>query len=120
MKTVLIILLLSSYLLSAPAFNKLRVFKNADGTTFMARGAGNQHLNWIETTDGEILKYNQDSRNYEFAKIKNNSLQASGKKYIKNSSIRTRSIRRIQKIGREELSNLMQLKRKNSLRVKRY
>jgi len=119
MKTILIILLINSYLFSAPAFNKLREFKNADGTTFMARGAGNHHLNWIETQEGDILKYNKDSKNYEYAKIKNSSLNASGSKYEKNSSIRTKSISRIQKISRDELSNLIQLKRKNNRRIKR-
>lgn len=110
MKIVLLVLLLISQLFSAPAYSKMREFKNTDGTTFMARAQGNQHLNWIKTSDGEILKYNQETKNYEYAKIEDKALKASGTKYEKNNSIRARSIGRVNKISTDELGKLWQEK----------
>ena len=119
MKILLLFLLTLSQLFSAPAYAKIREFKNQDGTTFMAKGQGNQHLNWIETEDGEILKYNQKTKNYEYAKIENRSLQASGVKYEKNNSIRARSIGRVKKINSSELGALWQERQKaHHLRTK--
>lgn len=124
MKTLILFLLINSYLLSAPAFSKMREFQNGDGTTFMAKAQGNQYLNWIETEDGEILKYNQLSSNYEYAKIEENSLKSSGTKYEKKSSIRARSISRIKRVTKTKLFNLQKLRRvaenKKRARVQRF
>jgi len=112
MKIVLLVLLTMSQLLSAPAYSKTREFKNADGSTFIAKARGNQHLNWIETVDGEILKYNVETKNYEYAKIQDRSLKASGVKYENNNSIRARSIGRVNKIEKDELGELWQERQK--------
>ena len=87
MRLLLIFSFLFATIFGAPAYNKLREFKHSDGTTFMARGQGNQHLNWIETEDGEILVYNKESKNFDYAYIYNNRLEPSGLKYETNISI---------------------------------
>ncbi len=114
MKITLLFILLASQLFSAPALDKMRKFTNADGSTFMAKGQGNQHLNWIKTQDGEILKYNKESRSFEYAVIKENALRASGVKYEQNDSKRARSIGRVSKLKESNLSKLYESKQAES------
>jgi len=116
-KIVLLSLLTGSVLFSAPARNIERSFKSSDGSVFQARTFGNQHLNWIETKDGEILKYNRESKNFEYAKIKDSNLVASGAIYQHNNSKRARSLAHINKVDKKELYELWVKKRKeDSLR----
>ncbi len=114
MKTITLLILTFTLLLSAPALNKTKEFKNSDGTTFKAKSVGNHHLNWIETEDGEVLKYNSKSKNYEYGEIKNSALKASGAKYEKENSKRARSRGHINKINKDELYNLWTKKRKEA------
>ncbi len=112
MKLLLIFSLLLAQIYAAPAFNKLREFKQADGSTFEARAYGNQHLHWIQTPQGEILLYNAKSKNFEYATIQNNTLKPSGTKYDQKNSIRARSQARVNKVDKEELYKLWSLKQK--------
>ncbi len=112
MKLLTILLLLLSQVFAAPAFNKLREFKQADGTTFQARAAGNHILNWIKTADGEILRYNPKSKNFEYAIIQNNTLQASGVRYDAKNPSMARAAARVQKIDKKALSELWSVKQK--------
>ena len=86
MKYLLIITIILSALQAAPARPGERTFKQSDGTTFLGQAKGNQHLNWIESASGDILKYNSDTKNYEIAEIKDNQLKASGVKYGDNTA----------------------------------
>lgn len=98
MKYIIIITILLSTLHSAPARGGDRSFKQDDGLTFVGQAKGNQHLNWIESSDGEILKYNSITRNYELAEIKDNKLKASGIKYgdktKKATSLKTTTLKK--------------------------
>jgi len=114
MKTLTLLILSFSLLLSAPALNKTKEFKHSDGTIFKAKSVGNHHLNWIETEDGEVLKYNSKSKNYEYGEIKNSALKASGAKYEKENSKRARSRGHVGKIDKNELYNLWSKKRKEA------
>ena len=107
-----------TYLLSAPAFSKLREFHHIDGTTFMAKAHGNQHLNWIQTQDGEILKYNEQTKDFEYAKIEHNSLKASGIRYVKSNSKRARSLGHINKLFMQDLQKLWKLKHQEARKKK--
>jgi hypothetical protein len=119
MKILLTILLLISALYSAPAFNKLREFKNADGTTFLARGGGDEYLHWIESEDGEILKYNTTSQNFEYAKVVGDALKASGEKYSQSSeSVNFKSIRRTPRVTKKELQDIISRKKTTLYRAK--
>jgi len=124
MKYIVLFLLITSHLLSAPAFSKMREFKNADGTTFLAKAKGNHHLNWIQTKDGEILKYNKETKNYEYAKIKGTTLKASGVRYEKSNSKRARSLGHINKVFVSDIYRLAFLKhqelKEKKLSYKRY
>ncbi|MCW8838613.1 MAG: hypothetical protein OQK11_07925 [Thiovulaceae bacterium] len=118
MKYLLILSLIITSLFSAPAYNALRTFKQADGTEFKARAQGNHHLNWIEDENGEILKYNAKTKNYDYAVIKDTQLKASGYKYqtqnLKKSAPKEQ--REVQKIDKKELGQLM--KQRRSLKSK--
>jgi hypothetical protein len=100
-------------LFSAPALNIQREFKNFDGTTFIGKPQGNQHLNWIQTEDGNILKYNAQSHNFEYAMIKNNILRASGVKYRESNSKDIRALRNIERVNIDEVYKLWAKKRAN-------
>ncbi len=116
MRYLIIFILIFTNLLSAPAYNAKRVFKQSDGTTFEARACGNHHLNWIEDENGEILKYNPETKDYEYAVIEGSNLKASGKRYKKQDAKLAPSKRAVKKIEKNELSNLM--KKRKELRVK--
>jgi len=121
MKIVLTILLLTTYLFSAPAFNKLREFKNADGTKFLAKGMGNEHLHWIESSSGEILKYNKKSKNFEYAIVVDERLKASGEIYnINQKNVGHRAISRVKKVTKEKLYKLLKRVESSKRRVAHY
>jgi len=105
-KIITLSILISTILQSAPARSIQREFIQNDGTKFIAKSLGNQHLNWLETKDGEILKYNKENKNFEYAKIENSMLKASGIKFQKNNSKRARSLAHINKINKTELKKL--------------
>ena len=111
MKFLLLIFLLLNSLQAAPAFDKMREFKQADGSTFIAKGQGNQHLNWIETKNGDILRYNKESKNYEYAVIQNNSLKASGEKYQNSSVLKAKSLKTQTNLFKDALYELWSQKR---------
>ena len=111
MKFILITSLIFIHLFGAPAYNELREFKHSDGTVFKARASGNHHLNWLETEEGEVLKHNPKSGNFEYAEIKKERLKASGARYEKNNSKRARSISHVNKISKKELYRLWAKKR---------
>lgn len=116
MKYILILLLILTNLLSAPANNRLRVFKQADGEEFKARLSGNHILNWVEDENGEILKYNHKTKNYDYAEIKDSSLKPSGKRYSKQSAKLAPSKRAVKKIEKNKLGEL--IKKRKELRLK--
>ena len=111
MKLLLLFSLLIYTLNAAPAFDKMREFKNADGTTFIAKGQGNQHLNWVETEDGVILRHNPKSNNYEYAEIEDNQLKASGNKYEKQNYKRANALNSKKNISKEAVYDLWGKKR---------
>jgi hypothetical protein len=106
MKTLLLLLLGFSFGFSAPALDAMREFTNADGTTFMAKAQGNQHLNWVQTQDGEILKYNEASKNFEYAEIKEDALVSSGLKYEKSGPNKAAALEKRSKIDKADLAKL--------------
>lgn len=106
-------LLLSITLFAAPAYNELRTFTNSDGTTFQGRAYGNQHLNWVQSKDGEVLKFSEKSQDFEYAKKHNGRLIPSGAKYENNNSIRIRSIHHINKITDKDLQELWNIRNKH-------
>jgi hypothetical protein len=111
MKNLLIFLLTTSVLFSAPSFNQLREYKNADGTLFKARQQGDEYLNWIETPNGDILEYNNQTKNFDYVEIKNGELKASGEKYQNSSALKVKSRTTQTKLSKDSLYELWNQKR---------
>ncbi|MBD3825124.1 MAG: hypothetical protein IE916_11560 [Epsilonproteobacteria bacterium] len=99
-------LLLALSLDAAPAYNAYRTFSHADGSTFEARAQGSHHLNWIETKEGEILKYNPQTKDFEYAVIENESLKPSGERLEIGSAKRAQSRIKTPKLNRDALREL--------------
>lgn len=85
LRCLLLILFATLHLAAAPAFQEERNFKQDDGSSFSARLQGDEYLNWIETSNGEILLFNKDSKQYEYATIKEEKLLPSGQKFTPGS-----------------------------------
>lgn len=113
MKLLLAFLLLYTISFAAPAFNKTREFTQADGTIFKANANGDSYLNWIQTLDGEILKYNAQTKNYEYTIIKNDNLELSGVAYENNNLKKAKSFRSVDKLDMDDVYKIWQ-KRKNN------
>lgn len=66
-----------TFALCVPAFQGPMEFKQNDGSTFQGKLKGDEWFNWIEDKEGRIVKYNNSSKNYEYAKVeeKNGTLE---------------------------------------------
>lgn len=116
MKYLVILISLISLLHSAPARSGDRVLKQSDGTSFIGQAKGDEHLNWLESSDGEILKYNANTKDYELAEIKNNTLKASGVRY--RDGIKRASSLKNTKLKKEDIYKLWsQKKEANRLKM---
>lgn len=109
MKYFILVTLLLSTLQSAPARNASKVLEQDNGVSFIGRPRGDEHLHWIESEDGEILKYNPTSKNYELAEIKDNTLAPSGKKYVKG--LKKASVLNYNTLKSEEVNELWRQRR---------
>lgn len=97
----------ATLLLAAPAYQATRTFTQADGTPFKAKAQGDEYLNWVETEDGDILRYNTQTKNYEFAEIKDGNLKKSGRIYKKRAVQNgTKSASLKQNITRKDLKRI--------------
>lgn len=112
MRAVLLIIMTAYMLFAAPAFSDKRRYVQPDGTTFHATPKGDEYLNWIQSEEGEILRFNRKSRNYDYAVIANSALRASGIAY-KKEVVRSKSI---QRINHEELRELWQFRHSQQIR----
>ncbi len=81
MKTLLLSILLFTLAFSAPALQRERTYIQEDGETFFATLKGDEHLHWIEDEHENIIKYNAQTQNYDYAEISKNELKASGERY---------------------------------------
>lgn len=68
--TTIITLVFSSLLFAAPAYQGSIVFKQKDGSSFKGKLKGDEWFNWVEDKQGNIIKYNKKSKNYEYGVIK--------------------------------------------------
>lgn len=69
MKKLFLIMLVSVGLNAAPAYNGEVKFKNKDNSSFNGSLKGDEYFSWIEDKSGNVILYNNDSSNYEYAKL---------------------------------------------------
>ncbi len=115
MKYLLIFALFIPLLNAAPAFHGKRTFTQSDGTEVTYRLKGDEHLNWMESENGDILLYSKKNRRIEFAKINNGSLEASGTPFSNAANVRSSSALTWTKPSKEELSTLHKQRRDKHL-----
>ncbi len=80
----------------------------------MAKGQGNQHLNWVESEDGAILKRNPLTENFEYAQIKNERLAPSGEKFQKRKGRNAKSLKETKRVSKESVYKLWAKKREDA------
>ncbi len=110
MKYLLFLSLTVSLLLAAPAFQGQRTFTQPDGTVITYRLQGDEHLNWNETDDGDILLYNKANGRMEYAEIRNGALRPSGIAFSKSNAVAKEV-----KLQREEINELHKMRRDEHL-----
>ena len=65
-QTLLILVLVATTLFAVPAMPGKLTFKQNDGSVFVGELKGDEYFYWIETEDGYIVKYNKNSKEYEY------------------------------------------------------
>jgi len=118
MKLILLIASLGMALWAAPAAPMDMDFEQADGSSFRGNLIGDEYMHWVKSKKGDILMYNNKTKNYDYGTIKkiNNAdeLVASGIKYqtLKYGTrttnlpkIDNKVLRQLWKKKRETLSN---------------
>ena len=69
MKKIVWLALVVTLTFGVPAFKGELVFENSDGSTFKGHLKGDEHLNWVEDKQENIIKYNSKTKDYEFARV---------------------------------------------------
>jgi hypothetical protein len=101
---------------------QVKYFKQSDGTVFKGKMKGDEAFHYIQTNDGNIVKYNKKSKNYEYMILKNNDLVFSNIKAKSFSKQKAKSQKatkqlftsnlKIQKIKSDDLFKIWKEKRK--------
>lgn len=76
MKIVIAIIMFASTLFATMAFNGNLSFKNSDGSTFSGKLKGDPYFHYIKTATGDIVVFNKNSGDYEYANIDNSGSHA--------------------------------------------
>jgi len=70
MKKLLLITMICTLGFAVPAYKGEIDFKQKDGSTFKGELKGDEYFSWVEDKQGNIIKYNTKTKNYEYAKLK--------------------------------------------------
>ena len=115
MKILILSTLMASLAFSMPACDKKIKFKQKDGSTFQAHLYGDEYFSWVKDAQGNIIKYNYQSNNYEYAKVveKNNTVDVvpSGMAVNQESNVSAAPMQNAKKISQEILSKVWERKR---------
>ena len=100
-------------LMAVPAAPFLITFAQPDGSTFQAHLRGDEHFNWIETENKQVLVKSKASGYFEFALLKRDDknrleLAPSGIRYVEGAKSELRSESNPPNISREQLSKIWQ------------
>lgn len=69
MKILITILMATSIGYTAPAYDGEITFEQHDGHTFKGHLKGDEYFSWVEDNKGNIVVYNDKSKDYEHAKL---------------------------------------------------
>jgi len=117
MKKLLLVLALISLGVSAPAYKGEITFKQSDGSTFSGHLKGDEWFSWVEDKQQNVIKYNTQSKNYEYAEVITVNgildLAPSGTKVMESNSSRVSALG--VSIDRNILSQIWKRKREEAL-----
>ena len=69
MKKLILVVFAVTLSFGVSAFKGEVLFENSDGSTFKGHVKGDEHLNWVEDKQENVIKYNNKSKDYEYAKV---------------------------------------------------
>jgi hypothetical protein len=70
MRIPLLTILTATLLIGGPALQEPKAFKHDDGSSFQGKLQGDEWFHWVETANGHAVKYNPQSRDYEYLEIR--------------------------------------------------
>lgn len=81
-RTILIVLLLLTISVPVPAWavpacSQIQTYTQPDNTTISFRNMGDEHFNWKETPQGDVIFYDKASKYYCYGQLRNNKAVAS-------------------------------------------
>lgn len=123
MKTFFLLIISNSILLfSIEAFDGIIIFKNDDNTTFKAQLFGDESFSWIENNNKDVIVYNSESKNYEYATLQTQhnevELVATGIKVTsENSNFLQKLTYTKFKINRKNLIEIWRRKREQEMNL---
>ncbi len=121
MKKIIMFLLITIGVANASiAYGQMRTYTQPDGTTFQGKGQGLSRVHWIETVNGDIVKYNFEKKAYYEINFDNNGDIVYTKEYLKNglkkTSLDIQSSEANKLTSKEKKEKLLQLiKRKKNI-----
>ena len=119
MKKLVLLVVMVSFGFSVPALKNEIELKQKDGATFKGKLKGDEWFNWIEDKHHNIIRYNKQSKNYEYAKLKKikgvDELVPSGIKVIRDMNHAPNSFPSMQ-IDSIKLMKIWKRKRKEALK----
>lgn len=124
---VILFVSMITFAFSAPAYKGSIKFQQNDGSTFSGKLKGDEWFNWIEDKQGDIIKYNKKSKNYEYAMIK----EVNGTLDLVPSNIKVgnkpkqlgnidSTIPGLLKIDKKTLEKIWKQKKEKALKYKKY
>lgn len=120
--SAILLFTLSFSVMSGPAFKGLIDFKQPDGSTFQGSLKGDEWFSWIEDSQGNIVKYNNSTKRFEYSELSENNgefdLQHSGiavQKPVQSNQKSTANINPKYHIDQNTLKQIWQTKRHNAL-----
>ena len=117
MVKIILFLSMITWLYSVPAYQGSIKFKQNDGSTFSGKLKGDEWFNWVEDEQGDIIKYNKKSKNYEYAVVK----ESNGKLDLVPSNVKVGDqVERsgLEKIDKEILIKIWKEKKAKALKYK--
>lgn len=115
-----LILLVSmiTFAYTAPAYKGPIKFEQSDSSTFSGKLKGDEWFNWVEDEQGDIIKYNKKSKNYEYAVVK----EANGTLDLAPSNIKVGDKPEgsdLGKIDKNTLTKIWKQKKEKALKYKK-
>jgi len=79
-------ILVTTMLYAMPAATPVEEKYTMNSEVVQGKLMGDEYLNWVETKEGKIIRYNKSKKRYEYLKEENGEIKYSNIKYNKTTS----------------------------------